>query len=345
MDKIWQPLETEIMKWTLPFFIFFVLTVSCKNKSEKLKSQGNYEVNFNETKDTLDFGDFKVYNIYKSQVLTYLQLKDEKDSVKIANQIINNLLKPYPAIFKNCFSFSEPDFISWNKNYIINDSLIKKRIELIRKINLDAIIEKNYKSVSKLSGYKPTGAWYAYFFGFPDMCDMCGCDLYSMQLNLAYPELTKDYFNYLFPHELNHNIYDLTNGNDPDSKTVLWDIINEGFATYFSKKHSNLSIMQAFTPYKENDYEWCLQNEKKIFEKAKPILFSINGDDFDDLGTADRNTFIKDSPGKLGYFIGYRIIEEYVKKHGSDSWKDVYTLPVKKLLTESEYEKYISELK
>lgn len=333
------------MKWTLTLLIFFTIIVSCNKRSEKPNEQLTYIDKINNLNDTLDFENFKVYNVYKNQIITYQNLKSETDSTKIANQIINNLLKPYPTIFKNCFSFSESDFISWNKKYIINDSLIKSRIELITKINLDSIIEKNYKSVSELSGHKPTGAWYAYFFGYPDMCDMCGCDLNSMQLNLVYPDLNKEYFQYLFPHELNHNIYDLTNGNDPDNKTILWDIINEGFATYFSKKHSNLSIEKAFTPYKEGDYEWCLQHEKTIFEKAKPILFSTDGSDFDNLGTSNRNTFIENSPGKLGYFIGYRIIEEYVKKNGADSWKDVYTIPVRKLLTESGYEKYISELK
>lgn len=333
------------MKYNLALLIFCIFTISCKNNHKKPNEELTISEKIISLKDTLDFGDFKVYNVYKTQAITYRKLKKETDSIKIANQIINDLLEPYPVIFKNCFSFSKLDFVSWNNKYINNDSIINKRIEFITKINLDSIIELNYKSVSELSGHKPTGAWYAYFFGYPDMCDMCGCDLNAMQLNLAYPELSKEYFQYLFPHELNHNIYDLTNGNDPDNKTVLWDIINEGFATYFSKKHSDLSIIKAFTPYKDGDYEWCLKNEKKIFEKAKPILFSTNGSDFDDLGTSDRNTFIENSPGKLGYFIGYRIIEEYVKKNGEDSWKDVYNLPVRKLLEESGYEKYIKELK
>ncbi len=333
------------MKWILSFMFLLVLTSSCKNKSNEVKNENNFLYKVNEIKDTLDFGDFKVFNVYKNQALTYQKLKNENDSSKIANQIINNLLIPYPTIFKNCFSFSEPDFISWNKNYITNDSLIKERIEFATKINLDSIIEDNYKSVSNLSGHKPTGSWYVYFFGFPDMCDMCGCDLNAMQMNLAYPELSKDYFKQLFPHELNHNIYDLTNQNDPDNETVLWDIINEGFATYFAQKHSSLSINEAFNPFKQGDYEWCLENEKKIFGKVKPILFSTNGSDFDDLGTADRNTFIENSPGKLGYFIGYRIIEEYVKKNGVNSWKEIYTLQVRRLLIESGYENYIAKLK
>ena len=276
--------------------------------------------------------------------MVYQKLKKETDSVNIANEIIGNLLKPYPNIFENCFSYSEADFVFWNLNYVKNDSLIVSRINYINKINLDSIIKENYKSVSELSGHQPTGAWYEYFFSNPKGCDMCGCDLNAMQLNLAYPNFSKENLNYLLPHELNHNIYDLTNANDPDSETVLWDIINEGFATYFSRTHSNLSINKAFSPYKEYNYDWCLQHEKKNFEKAKPLLFSTKKSDFIKLGGAIENSFIEGSPGKLGYFIGYRIIEEYVNKNGDDSWRNVYKLNVKELLNKSGYEKYISEL-
>lgn len=328
---------TKPMKSIFTLLILLLFLVGCKKTYENKND-------YSDIKDTLDFGDFKVYNIYKKQISTYKELKEEKDSIKIANTIIKNLLIPYPAIFKNCFSYSESNFVSWNRNYIKNDSLINKRTQIIKRINLDSIIKNNYKVVSKISGYNPTGAWYVYFFQYPEQCNMCGCNLNSMQLNLSYPDFTLEGLGYLLPHELNHNIYDLTNKNDVDKETVLWDIINEGLATYFSQIVSKASTTDVFMTYNEKDYEWCIKNEKRIFKKTKPILFSTNDKDYDELGDANRNTFIDNSPGKLGYFIGYRIIEEYVKKNGSDSWKSIYTLPIRKLLVESEYEKYISEL-
>lgn len=326
----------------LTIILFFI---SCKNKSGNQNKPLAFSNKIESIKDSLDFGDFKVYNIYKNQILTYRELKGEKDSIKIASKIVKNLLKPYPAIFKNCFTYSESNFIPWNKAYIENDSLIKERIDIINTINLDSIIKSNYEKVSSFSGHKPTGAWYIYFFQYPEQCNMCGCGLNSMQLNLSYPDFTVDGLNYLLPHELNHNIYDLTNKNDPDKETVLWDVINEGFATYFSKVISKASTTKIFMTYNEKDYEWCLQNEKKIFEKAKPFLFSNNDEDYDELGDSDRNTFMENSPGKLGYFIGYRIVEKFVIENGKDSWKDIYKLPVRELLEKSEYEKYISNLK
>lgn len=334
------------MKWHFTVLIICVFTICCKGKSEKLKEESNKIDQILNVKDTIDFGDFIVYNIYKNQILVYRELKGEQDSLKIANKIIKNLFTPYPAIFKNCWTYSESNFIGWNTHLIKNDTIINERIKLIEQINLDAIIKNTYKTVSELSGYKPTGAWYIYIFSSPDGCDMCGCDFNSMQLNLSYTKMfEKNYIKNLLPHEFNHNIYDLTSKNDPDNNTVLWDVISEGFATYFAKKHSNLSISEAFMTYSKEDYRWCLENEKRIFEKAKPLLFSTNGKDYNELGTAERNSFMQDSPGRLGYFIGYRIIEEYVKRNGEDSWTEVYTIPIRKLLKESEYEKYIFELK
>jgi len=51
-----------------------------------------------------------------------------------------------------------------------------------------------------------------------------------------------------------------------------------------------------------------------------------------------RNAKIKENlPGAIGYFIGFKIVEEYVLKHGSESWKDIYTLSSEEVLEKSQF--------
>ena len=43
----------------------------------------------------------------------------------------------------------------------------------------------------------------------------------------------------------------------------------------------------------------------------------------------------RDLPGETGYFLGYQIVAAYVQSHGTDSWKQLYDLPVAQILRAS----------
>lgn len=44
-----------------------------------------------------------------------------------------------------------------------------------------------------------------------------------------------------------------------------------------------------------------------------------------------------DLPGAIVYYIGYRIVEQYVQKFGANAWKDVFTKAPKEIYTLSGY--------
>ena len=73
------------------------------------------------------------------------------------------------------------------------------------------------------------------------------------------------------------------------------------------------------------------QEELEACEKSLPALkkfflankYSTNKD----IINAFRNRSVHLNPrlpGAIGYFIGYKIVEAYVQKHGPKSWKDVF---------------------
>ena len=93
----------------------------------------------------------------------------------------------------------------------------------------------------------------------------------------------------------------------------------------------------------ESDWNCYLANEKKLFKGLKQYFQDESGNN--PLLINDKLQLFKDAPKSLNYWLGFRIIEKYVEKNGTDSWKDIYELNVQDVLEESGYEQYINGLR
>ena len=92
---------------------------------------------------------------------------------------------------------------------------------------------------------------------------------------------------------------------------------------------------------KEN-WDWYVKNEKEIFTKTK--AYFQDSSENNPLLRNDKHKLFPDAPKSLNYWLGFRIISEYVKKHGPDSWKDIYKLTAKEVLEKSGYDKLFEKL-
>lgn len=81
---------------------------------------------------------------------------------------------------------------------------------------------------------------------------------------------------------------------------------------------------------------YCEQNVETIFGKLKPYLLTNDRDHAQALANRSQRIF-KPGPGAIGYYVGYKICEGYLKTMGEDRWTDLYTLPVREILTKSGY--------
>ena len=88
--------------------------------------------------------------------------------------------------------------------------------------------------------------------------------------------------------------------------------------------------------YSEDEWLWCIANEEKIYTKAKTYLYSNKRSDVNAFASRS-SKLLTDGPSALGYFIGFRICQAYVEKYGEQAWKDIYHLPVRKVLELSGY--------
>ncbi len=85
----------------------------------------------------------------------------------------------------------------------------------------------------------------------------------------------------------------------------------------------------------ENDWSWYLQNEKDIFKTLKPYFDDKSGDN--PLLRNDTHKLFPNAPKTLYYWLGFRIVESFVKQHGQDSWKELYGMDAKDILEKSGY--------
>ncbi len=138
------------------------------------------------------------------------------------------------------------------------------------------------------------------------------------------------------PHEVGH-IVRKGPPNDPGSATVLGFIIEEGFATYLNDLYfgEEMSPRQSLG-YSESEWTWALEHEAELWHKASTELGEKDRDVIFQYRAA-RAHLIPEGPPKVGYFIGYRIIEAYLDRHGLQFLPDLLILPVGEILERSGY--------
>jgi len=335
------------------FGILFLL-FSCKDKENKeidVFHTSTLVDRLEKLSDSTKVKGIVVKNLFKSQILAHNL--GEFDSL----MIIEKVYEPHKALWNNCYAmiFGEenaPKFntpvgmVAWNKIiYPENKIFFDKRAKTLLDMNLDSILNTNLTKFNELVPYKVESKISILFTPITGIL-FGGCDNDQFSIELNYKEQDIAYtINKGLPHELNHLAYDPLRVDDPKKNTSLRQTLDEGFACYFTWIFFNkkISKYEAVENMNETEWNWYLKNEKKIFQDINQYFDDESGDN--PLLRNDNFELFKDAPKSLNYWLGFRIIEEYVKKNGSESWKDIYEMNVQDVLDKSEYEKYINNLK
>jgi hypothetical protein len=93
----------------------------------------------------------------------------------------------------------------------------------------------------------------------------------------------------------------------------------------------------------EENWKWFLTHEKVLFEKLNSFFDDESGNN--PLLRNDKLQLFPDAPKSLNYWMGFRIVESYVNKHGEDSWKDIYVKDVQTVFDQSGYRDHIEKIK
>ncbi|WP_282628087.1 DUF2268 domain-containing putative Zn-dependent protease [Empedobacter sedimenti] len=300
--------------------------------------------------DSIKVQNITIHNLFKSQIIAH---KNKKFDSAI---IVKNVYLPHKKLWDSCYAqiFGDENasrfntkegMIKWNKTlFDKNKNENIDRTNTITKININKLFKKNLKKFNRLVPYQPNAKISILFTPITGI-GFGGCDAQQFALELNNKSIDIVYtLEKGLPHELNHLVYEKFRNNDIDRNSALSQTIDEGFACYFTyiffdKKIPEYEAVENMT--KEN-WDWYVKNEKAIFLKTKSYFQDTSGNN--PLLRNDKHKIFPDAPKSLNYWLGYRIISEYVKKHGPDSWKDIYKLTAKEVLEKSGYEEYLEKL-
>lgn len=326
--------------FSMSFFSKILLSITIMiaflycNQSHELNKVESSNVEFGANQYTFSIQNGTIFLMYKLQ-------KDiatsSGDSLLLRQTILEKIYAPSERLFSYCLGYEREAFANKYTSALLakSDSIITLARNF-EEANLDDTIIHTMRDIANTSEYPFEGRYTIGFFEDAG-CIMCGCDNETMlgnTYNTAYsnPEKLK----IVIAHEINHNFFETARQDDPDKNTVLYNAIDEGFANLFSMKAMNVDKLKAFNMSRE-EYEWLENHESELKQEFKRVMFSSNEEDWDPFSEKVPNRVIEGSPGDVGYFIGFRIIELWLAKDDRRNWKDVYSTPVRKVLTESGY--------
>ena len=280
-------------------------------------------------------GDLHVVNLYKLQAEVLLASAGEPADTAI-DRLVHAVYTPY-TVFWNGYLGDETAFREWAADLLDPGHPIHSRVEPLLDVALDHRFDDGVAWIDSTTGRRPAGTWYIVFG--PGWTDMGGLTGIGMVADFSRMEPDSAAIAGILPHELTHQVQGAspTRAADPDAGTVLDRVIGEGFASYVAWVYAadRRTAAQALG-YSEAEWSWAVAHEAQLMAALRPILASSTRDDID-LIAARNAQLIKDSPGAAGYFVGFRIVQAYVERHGADSWKDLYDLPVRQVLERSGY--------
>lgn len=331
---------------TLVSFIF-LLILGCGKPKNAVEITGNLSLfeQVAQVPDSIVASDVVIYNLFKYQILAHEG--NSFDSLLIIDKVYKRHQKIWDKLYavlfdKDMFS-TQKGMIEWNKKifYEKRDS-IESRVRKLIHSGFSMKLRSALEGIEKLTGRTPKNIRLSIILSPFEGIGFGGMENDAFILDLL--DNNFDVVNMVeegIPHELNHFIYDPTRKNDPHKDTPLRLTIDEGFACYYAYKYfdGRITKAQAVEQMSEADWQWYLNHEKEIYKKCEHCFY-YQGDE-DPLRQLGKEL---DAPRTLFYWLGFRIVEFYVEKHGKDAWLDIYELPVKDVLEKSGYQEYIENL-
>jgi len=259
--------------------------------------------------------------------------KVQNEPIEKRNSIlIDSIYKPDSYLW-NGYLGSETDFTNWLNNTAYEElgsyNLKAKEIDLSI---LNEYFFETVREMEKFTGNKSSGKWYI-FFG-PKWTNLGGFDDGTMLIDLAHDSnKSLDDIKIFFPHEINHQIYSGT--TEQKDNAVLYRILDEGFACYVSYLfHNGKTKIAEELNFTEDEYNSCIENEKELIALLKKN-YKSDSEKLSDNFANRSYKFSEKFPGAVGYYIGFRIVDEFVKRNGKDSWKKIYNMSPEKVLRKS----------
>jgi hypothetical protein len=271
-----------------------------------------------------------VHDVWKPQVLA--AHRTAAHSAERVAAFDDDVRRPYEKLWRSYVGGNDV-FSGWVRDRLQLEH--EERTALPVELGISALIVETTRGMMAYTGRRACGEWYALFGpGRADMGSLGGERIVIDFLGMP-GDIDAEGVRVMLAHEVNHLIFSERRDVDPHAGTVLYRMIDEGFAAYVAHYYSGAAQSPAHAlSWTEQELVWALQHERILWSMLQPYFQSAHGDVFDAFFMYDQHV-LPEAPGKIGYFLGYRIVEAYVKRHGAESWRELYDLDVAQILDES----------
>lgn len=278
----------------------------------------------------------RIVNLYKLEAMAVREFPHASRSA-VLGRLARDVYRPY-ASFWNGYGGDEGQFRKWvGGSLFMREHPINTKLAAFLDVRFDSLFTASANWLVKATGHRPHGVWYIVFG--PGATDMGGFADGTMLADLSKIEPDREAIGWKLPHELTHMVHGASIGQrtDPDSGTVLQRIISEGLASYATYVYAagRRSAAQS-VGYTDAEWSWALAHEQELTTAARPYLDSRKRDDLN-LFAARIGRLVDPGPPAVAYFLGFRIVQAYVAKHGAASWADIIDLPSRVALSRSGY--------
>ncbi len=275
-----------------------------------------------------------VHHLWKREIRALARTAGAAPEERLA-ALVQDVYLPDSAFWAG-YVGDEGAFIDWARKRFDLEDDPRRGLPLL--VDPGPLIEETTRRVRDLTGLAGCATW-TILYG-PGWTDAGGLGRLGMVVDYFGPPRQPDpeHLRLILPHELQHVVYAAAHSTDRDAGTLLQRMVDEGFASYLAVVYWRGQLSPAAAVgYTSDEWAWALAHERELWLVAAPRLHSRERRDVEPFRRADTRVF-PGGPTKVGYFLGYRIVEEYVRRHGRDSWRNLYHLPLARILEESGFD-------
>ena len=127
--------------------------------------------------------------------------------------------------------------------------------------------------------------------------------------------------------------------DDPTSDDLLSWIVYEGKILWFARQILPAQKASVLLGYSEEDFTWCKRNESSIWQYIvqQGLLFETNPFEYRYfVNDGPFNPLLPGAPARLAAFVGWKMVEAYMKNSGKD-WAGLKQADAKEILNHSKY--------
>lgn len=277
-------------------------------------------------------GCVQVHNVWKAQVRA-VHLTARGSITDRVEMLRDSVYTPYSEFWDG---YLGPGFDRWVRRHF-DLAGHPARINPTRTDFFGVIADATARA-EEITGLRGCAKWYlVYGPGYANMGGLS--DGRGMLVDFFAPGYDGDFSIEDMRPVVSHEIAHVLRGHasQPETRTVLSVIVNEGMADYFKSIYWGGELNDAeVLGYSESEWEWAVAHESELWRIAREQLEETSSAIIDQYQRSDRRLH-PEGPPRVGYFLGYRIAEAYIAKHGRNALVDLFRLPSRKILDDSGY--------